>query len=46
MGAIRRLLKLLPASSSLDSLLQDELRLSYSAFEQEVANYIVKRYGS
>jgi tetratricopeptide (TPR) repeat protein len=46
MGEIRRLLKLFPASSSVDSLFQDELRLSYSDFEQEVANYIVKRYGS
>jgi tetratricopeptide (TPR) repeat protein len=46
MGEIRRLLKLLPANSGLDSLLQDELRLSYSAFEEEVANYVVKRYGS
>jgi len=46
MGEIRRLLKLFPASSSADSLFQDELRLSYSDFEQEVANYIVKRYGS
>lgn len=46
MGEVCRLLKLLPASSSVDSLFQDELRLSYSVFEQEVANYIVKRYGS
>jgi hypothetical protein len=46
MGEIRRLLKLFPASSSVDSLFQDELRLNYSDFEQEVANYIVKRYGS
>jgi tetratricopeptide (TPR) repeat protein len=46
MGEVRRLLKLFPASSSVDSLFQDELRLSYSDFDQEVANYIVKRYGS
>ncbi|MBZ5515015.1 MAG: tetratricopeptide repeat protein [Acidobacteriia bacterium] len=46
MGEVRRLLKLLPASSSVESLLQDELRMNYSAFEQEVANYIVKRYGA
>jgi tetratricopeptide (TPR) repeat protein len=46
MGEIRRLLKLFPASSSVDTLFQDELRLSYSDFEKEVANYIVKRYGA
>ena len=46
LGEIRRLLKFIPANPNLNSLLQDELRLSYSAFEQEVANYIVKRYGS
>ena len=45
MGEVRRMLKLLP-SSDFNALLQDELRLSYPAFEQEVANYIVKRYGS
>ena len=44
-GEVRRMLKLLP-SSDFNALLQDELRLSYPAFEQEVANYIVKRYGS
>ena len=46
MSEVRRILKLIPSSSSLDSLLQDELRLSYAAFEQEVGNYIVKRYGA
>ena len=46
MGEIRRLLKALPSNPDLNSLFQDELRLSYPAFEQEVANYIVKRYGS
>ncbi len=46
MGEIRRLLKLMPSNPDLNSLLQDELRLSYPAFDQEVANYIVKRYGS
>lgn len=45
MGEVRRMLKLLP-SSDFNALLQDELRLNYPAFEQEVANYIVKRYGS
>jgi len=46
MGEIRRLLRALPASSDLNTLLQDELRLSYPALEQEVANYVVKRYGA
>jgi len=45
MGEVRRVLKLLPASASVDSLFQDELRLSYGDFEKEVANYVVKRYG-
>ena len=39
------MLKLMP-SSDFNTLLEDALRLSYPAFEQEVANYIVKRYGS
>lgn len=46
MVEVRRLLKALPGNTDINSLLQDELRLNYSAFEQEVANYIVKRYGS
>jgi tetratricopeptide (TPR) repeat protein len=46
LGEISRLLKMMPANPNLNSLLQDELRLSYTAFEQEVANYIVKRYGA
>jgi tetratricopeptide (TPR) repeat protein len=45
-GEIRRLLKTMPSNPDMNSLLQDELRLSYPAFEPEVANYIVKRYGS
>jgi hypothetical protein len=45
LGEISRLLKMMPANPNFNSLLQDELRLSYTAFEQEVANYIVKRYG-
>jgi tetratricopeptide (TPR) repeat protein len=45
-GEIRRLLKTMPSNPDMNSLLQDELRLSYPAFEQEVANYISKRYGS
>lgn len=46
LGEIQRLLKLIPSSPNVGRLLQDELRLSYEAFEQEVANYIVKRYGA
>lgn len=45
MGEVRRLLKMLPSQSHVDSLLQDEIRLNYSTFEQEVDNYVVKRYG-
>ena len=46
MGEIRKLLKLMPSSPDINSLLQNELRLSYPAFDHEVANYIVNRYGS
>jgi len=44
-GEIRRLLKALPASSTFNNLLQDELRSSYANFEQDVGAYIEKRYG-
>jgi tetratricopeptide (TPR) repeat protein len=43
---IRNLLKAMPSQPDFGALLQDELRLSYPAFEQEVANYIVKKYGT
>jgi hypothetical protein len=46
MAEIRNLLKALPSQPDFGVLLQDELRLSYPAFEQEVANYIVKKYGT
>jgi tetratricopeptide (TPR) repeat protein len=46
LGEIRRLLKFIPTNPNLNSLLQNELRVNYAAFEQEVASYIVKRYGS
>ncbi|MFB3921735.1 MAG: peptidase MA family metallohydrolase [Terriglobia bacterium] len=46
MTEVRRLLKALPGNTDINALLQDELRLPYAAFEQEVANYIVKRYGA
>ena len=45
-GEIPRLLKSIASNPDINSLLQDRLRLSYPAFEQEVATYIVKRYGS
>jgi tetratricopeptide (TPR) repeat protein len=45
-GEIRRLLRLLPSNPDFNSLLQDEIRLSYPDFDREVANYIVKRYGA
>jgi tetratricopeptide (TPR) repeat protein len=46
MGEIRNLLKVMPSQADFGVLLQDELHLSYPAFEQEVANYIVKKYGT
>jgi hypothetical protein len=46
MVEIRTLLKAMPSQPDFGVLLQDELRLSYPAFEQEVANYIVKKYGT
>jgi tetratricopeptide (TPR) repeat protein len=45
-GEIPRLLKTMAANPDINSLFQDQLRLSYPAFEQEVATYTVKRYGS
>jgi len=45
MGEVRRILRLMP-SSDLSTVLQDETRMSYAAFEDEVANYVVKKYGS
>lgn len=45
-GEIRRLLKALPGSSSFNDLLQDELRSSYAALEQDVGSYVEKRYGA
>jgi tetratricopeptide (TPR) repeat protein len=46
MGEIRKFLKLMPSNPDFNALLQSELRLSYPALDQEVANYIVKRFGS
>ena len=46
MGEICNLLKAMPSHPDINSLLQEELRLGYPEFEQEVANYVAKRYGS
>ncbi len=46
LGEIRRLLKAMPANPNFNSLLQNEMRLTYPAFEQDVAAFIEKRYGS
>lgn len=45
MGEVRRMLRQMP-SSDFSTVLQDEVRMSYSNFEEEVANYVVKKYGS
>jgi tetratricopeptide (TPR) repeat protein len=46
MVEIRCLLKMMAKSPDFDSLLQNELRMTYSALEQNVAAYVEKRYGS
>jgi uncharacterized glyoxalase superfamily protein PhnB len=45
MGEVRRMLRQMP-SSDFETVLQGEVRMSYSTFEEEVANYVVKKYGS
>jgi hypothetical protein len=45
MGEVRRILRQLP-SADLSTVLQNEVRMNYSTFEAEVANYVVKKYGS
>ena len=45
MGEVRRMLRQMP-SADFGTVLQDEVRMNYSAFEEEVANYVVKKYGS
>ncbi len=45
MGELCRMLKQMP-SSDFSTLLQNDMRMSYSAFGQEVANYVMKKYGS
>jgi len=46
MGEICSLLKAMPSQPDFSVLLHNELHLSYPAFEQEVANYLVKKYGT
>jgi hypothetical protein len=46
MDEIRNLLKAMPTQPDVAGLLQNQLHLSYPAFEQEVANYLVKKYGT
>ncbi len=46
MGEVRRMLTLMPSTGDFNIILQNEIRMSYPAFEEEVANYIVKKYGS
>ncbi len=45
MGEVRRMLREMP-SSDFSTVLQDEVRMTYPALEEEVANYVVKKYGS
>jgi hypothetical protein len=46
MGEICNLLKAMPSQPDFSLLLQKVLHLGYPAFEQEVTNYLVKKYGS
>jgi tetratricopeptide (TPR) repeat protein len=45
MGEVRRILRQMP-SADFPTILQDELRMGYPAFEDEVATYVLKKYGS
>ena len=45
MGEVCQMLRQMP-STDISTVLQDQVRMSYSAFEEEVANYVVKKYGS
>jgi tetratricopeptide (TPR) repeat protein len=46
MSEISNLLKAMPSQPDFSVLLQNELHLTYPAFEQEVADYLVKKYGA
>jgi tetratricopeptide (TPR) repeat protein len=45
MGEVRRMLRQMP-SSDFSTVLQNEVRMNYPNFEEEVAYYVVKKYGS
>ena len=45
MGEVRRILRQMP-TADFSTVLQNELRMNYPAFEEEVGNYVVKKYGS
>ena len=45
MGEVRRMLRQM-ATMDFNAVLQDEVRMSYPAFEDEVTRYILKKYGS
>jgi tetratricopeptide (TPR) repeat protein len=44
MGELRRMLRQMP-SADFAALLPAEIRMDYPQFEQEVANYVMKKYG-
>lgn len=46
MGEICNLLKAMPSQPDFSALLQDKLHLTYPAFEQEVAAYVARKYGT
>jgi hypothetical protein len=46
MAGIRNLLKAMPAQADFAALLEDQLHLTYPAFEQEVAGYLKAKYGN
>jgi tetratricopeptide (TPR) repeat protein len=46
MAEIRRLLRMMATNPDFNTLLQNELRMTYLALEQNVAAYVEKRYGS
>jgi tetratricopeptide (TPR) repeat protein len=45
MSEIRTLLKEMPFHPPFETLLEEQLQVTYSQFEQDVANYIYRKYG-
>jgi len=45
MGEIRKMLREM-STADFGTILQDDVRMSYPAFEDEVASYVMKKYGS